>query len=269
LITVSRATVSLPYRHSVDCPYLWIVLPAFNEGMALVELVKQFAGAVQNYAYQIIVVDDGSSDNSMELLGAAQIDHTDIIRHGLNKGLGEAVKTGFIIALERACPQDIIIVMDSDGTHLPFLINRMAQIIREGHDVAIASRYRYGSRVRGLNLFRQLLSHGASWVFRAFKPIPHIRDYTCGFRAYRAEILKQAFDHYRGHFITESGFACMAEILIKLHKLGALCCEVPMVLRYDYKVSTSKIRILKTIARSLRLACQDIFPLGRAKEISS
>jgi dolichol-phosphate mannosyltransferase len=260
----------LPDKQSVGSPHLWIVLPAYNEGRELVELVGQFVDVVQNYSFQVIVVDDGSSDESMALLETAQIAHTDIIRHDVNKGLGEAIKTGFMIALERAQAHDILIAMDSDGTHLPFLINRMAQLVREGNDVVVASRYRYGSQVRGLNLFRHFLSHGASWVFRTVIPIPHIRDYTCGFRAYRAETLKKAFKHYQGQFITEPGFACMAEILIKLHKLGAICCEVPMILRYDYKVSTSKIKILRTIMRSLKLVCRNaLLPFSKTSEIPS
>lgn len=237
----------------VSTPHLFVVLPAYNEGAALSSLVYQFSQAVEAYPFQVIVVDDGSTDDSMLLLEEAQIAGTDIIRHSQNKGLGEAIKTGFLVALERAHDDDMIVVMDSDGTHTPFLVEHMARLIREGNDVVVASRYRYGSQVIGLDWFRLLLSHASSWVFRVTIPVTNIKDYTCGFRAYRVSILKQAFRHYGERFITEAGFACMAEVLVKLAKLGALFCEVPMILRYDRKVSTSKIKIARTILRSLNL----------------
>lgn len=234
-------------------PRIFVVLPSYNEGEALTGLSALFGKAIRQYPFQIIVVDDGSTDDSMRLLEEAQIPHVDIVRHIQNKGLGEAVKTGFLVALERANPDDIIMVMDSDGTHSPYLVERMAGLIQEGNDVVVASRYRYGSHVIGLDWFRTLLSHGSSWVFRLTTPIFNIKDYTCGFRLYRASILRKAFETHGDRFITESGFACMAEIIMKLNKLGALFCEVPMILRYDQKVSTSKIKIARTVLRSLNL----------------
>lgn len=234
-------------------PKLFAVLPAFNEGADLTDLIRSFGQAIEKYRFQVIVVDDGSTDDSMALLEEAQIPGIDIIRHPTNKGLGEAIRTGFRVALERANEHDMIVVMDSDGTHSPFLVERMAGLIREGNDVVIASRYRYGSQVVGLEWFRLFLSHASSWVFRFKVPVRNVKDYTCGFRVYRAATLKKAFQHYGDRFITESGFACMAEILIKLGKLGALFCEVPMILRYDRKVSTSKIKIFRTILQSLNL----------------
>lgn len=250
---ISQFASSATYSTAPYAPQIFVVLPAYNEGEALTALSALFSQAIQRYPFQIIVIDDGSTDNSMQRLEEAQLPHVDIVRHVHNKGLGEAVKTGFLVALERANPDDIIMVMDSDGTHSPFLVERMAGLIQEGNDVVVASRYRYGSQVVGLDWFRTLLSHGSSWVFRATTPIFNIKDYTCGFRLYRASILRNAFEAHGDRFITESGFACMAEIIIKLNKLGALFCEVPMILRYDQKVSTSKIKIARTVMRSLNL----------------
>ncbi len=239
---------------SLEPQNLFVVLPAYNEGESLSTLIQQFQQAVTCCPFQIILVDDGSTDHSIKALEAQSFNNLDIIRHQTNKGLGEAIKTGFLIALERATDQDLIVVMDSDCTHSPYLVNRMVELVQEGNDVVIASRYRYGSRVVGLSPLRELLSHGASWFFRLTVPIPNVKDYTCGFRVYRVGTLRHAFDHYKESFITESGFACMADILIKLHRVGALCCEVPMILRYDQKVSTSKIKIFRTILNSFKLA---------------
>lgn len=114
-------------------PRLFIVLPAYNEGAALSQLTASFGPALPHRSFQILVVDDGSTDDSMSILESARVPHVDIIRHPQNKGLGEAVKTGFLVALERAHANDIIAVMDSDGTHSPYLIERMIQLIQEGN----------------------------------------------------------------------------------------------------------------------------------------
>jgi dolichol-phosphate mannosyltransferase len=264
ITTLFPASNSASSEQFLRLPRVIAVLPAFNEGMALVQLVRRFYAAVNHFPLQVIVVNDGSTDDSIELLEAAGLEGTEIIRHPKNKGLGEAVKTGFLAALAQADDDDIIVVMDSDGTHTPFLVERMIGLIREGNDVVVASRYRYGSQVVGLDWFRLFLSHASSWVFRLTVPLVNIKDYTCGFRAYRAGMLRRAFDHYGDDFITESGFACMAEILIKLGRLGALFCEVPMILRYDQKVSTSKIKIFRTILRSLNLVRRNTLGGGSA-----
>jgi dolichol-phosphate mannosyltransferase len=234
-------------------PVIHVVLPAYNEGKELLNLLQVFQQAIINYNFHILVVDDGSQDHSIQWVEEAHLPYVTVIRHVKNQGLGAAVKTGFLAVLNKADDNDIIMVMDSDGTHPPFLVERMAQLILEGNDVVVASRYRYGSQVIGLHWFRELLSHGSSWIYRFTVPIRNIKDYTCGFRLYQARILRLAIKTYGENFITETGFACMAEILVKLNKIHAICCEVPMILRYDQKMSTSKIKILNTILSSLKL----------------
>lgn len=252
---LSTAPVSdLPPHSTPHRPArLYLVLPAFNEGDTLLTLLEEVQRALAGRNMQVLVVDDGSTDGSIERVERAALPQVDVIRHPVNRGLGEACKTGFLAALARAQAHDLVAVMDSDCTHSPYLLERMMQYAREGNDVVIASRYRYGSQVVGLEWFREFLSHAASWTFRVLLPIPNVRDYTCGFRVYRVSILQRAFEHYQDRFITEAGFACMADMLVKLARLGAICVEVPMILRYDRKESTSKIKIARTIQRSLGL----------------
>jgi dolichol-phosphate mannosyltransferase len=129
----------------------------------------------------------------------------------------------------------------------------MVRGIREGHDVVIASRFRPGARILGVPLYRRLLSRGASWVFRLAFPTPGVRDFTSGYRAYRAELLRRAFETYGEQFFTESGFACAVDILLKLRGLGASMHELPLVLRYDFKYSISKMYVMRTLSQTLRL----------------
>ena len=125
----------------------------------------------------------------------------------------------------------------------------MVTLIQAGKDVVIASRYADGGKEVGLSHARHIFSGGASFLLRLFFPIPGARDYTCGYRAYRVELLQRAFRVYGPELIEERGFTCMAELLIKLGKLGARLGEVPLILRYDLKSGPSKMKVMATIAR--------------------
>ena len=84
-------------------------------------------------------------------------------------------------------------------------------------------------------------------------PIKGVRDYTCGFRAYRASLLKKAFSVYGDKFVEYKGFQCMADILLKLSRMDAIMSEVPMILRYDLKGGETKMRVSTTVLNTIKL----------------
>ena len=129
----------------------------------------------------------------------------------------------------------------------------MSRMLREGHDVVIASRYRTDSRIRGVSFFRRALSYWGGWLFRLSLPIEGVRDYTCGFRAYRAGALADALRDHGPGFFEQQGFQCMVDILLKLRRYPLLFCEIPMVLRYDLKGGESKMNVGSTIRDTLLL----------------
>jgi dolichol-phosphate mannosyltransferase len=129
----------------------------------------------------------------------------------------------------------------------------MVRGIREGNDVVIASRFQPGAHVRGVPLHRRALSRVGSLLFRVAFPTPGVRDFTSGYRAYRAGVVSEAFETYGGEFVAESGFSCMVDILLKLRKLDAIIGEVPLVLRYDMKYGASKMLVLRTTIDTLKL----------------
>jgi dolichol-phosphate mannosyltransferase len=184
------------------------------------------------------------------------------IDHDVNRGLGEAIRTGLLAAIEGAVDRDIIVTMDSDNTHTPGLIARMVRGIREGNDVVIASRFQPGAHVCGVPFYRRILSRIASRLFRLAFPTPGVRDFTSGYRAYRAGVVKRAFDTYGGGFVAESGFACMVDILLKLRRIDAIVSEVPLVLRYDMKYGVSKMLVVRTTLDTLQLLVSRRLGLG-------
>ena len=206
------------------------------------------------YQFQVVIVDDGSTDGTPDVIRhwSSKIP-IDVVQHAKNSGLGETIQDALYRSAALAAPDDVVVTMDADNTHSPALIPAMVSAIQKGGDVVIASRYRRGSRVVGLSFLRHLMSYGARFLFQIAFPIKGVRDYTCGFRAYRASLLKSAFARYGKTLVQERGFAAMAEILLKLRALNPKFHEVPMVLRYDLKSGDSKMRVGTTVMKTLRM----------------
>lgn len=241
-----------------------VVLPAYNEAEALPPLLAKLAKlrTQRALALRVVVVDDGSSDGTAGVRPAGDLPFR-VVKHGVNRGLGEAIKTGLLEAVQEAGEDDVVVLMDADDTHSPALIQRMVDRIEEGSDVVIASRYLPESRVAGLSAWRSLLSVGASWLFRLLLPVPGVKDYTCGYRAYRATVLRDAFARWGSDFVDEPGFSCNVDILLKLGRRGVVCSEVPLILRYDRKPGASKMHVMRTALQTLRLVAAHRF--GRVR----
>jgi dolichol-phosphate mannosyltransferase len=234
---------------------LAVVLPAFDEERALPALLRRLA-AVGGPGLAVLVVDDGSSDGTAAAAAAlrSRLPRLRVLRHERNRGLGAALLSGWRAALATLPDDGIVVTMDADDTHDPALLPSLAGLIHGGADVAIASRFARGGGEVGLSLPRRAFSLGARIVLSALRPVPGVRDYTCGYRAYRCGILRRALDVYgEAGLIASSGFACTAEVLLKLAALGARCAEVPMVLHYEQKAGRSKMRLGRTLLGYVQL----------------
>jgi dolichol-phosphate mannosyltransferase len=242
-------------------PTIRVALPAFNEAESLEPLLESLHAtlAAAGLPHEIVVVDDGSADDTAAIASRMSFAMpVRLVQHERNQGLAAALRTGLVDAVKHAAPGDIVVTMDSDNTHPAGLIPRMLQLVAEGHDVVIASRFQPGSRVIGVPFDRVLMSWGARLLFKLVLPIPGVRDYTCGFRAYRVEPLAAAINHYGDRFVSEQGFSCMVDVLLKLRKLRVNGCpivmgEAPMILRYDQKGGVSKMRVWRTVRQTLSL----------------
>jgi dolichol-phosphate mannosyltransferase len=233
-----------------------VVLPAYNEALCIGDLLNSFCEAIadEGKACRLIVINDGSTDGTGDVVsGFANRIDLELINHPRNMGLAAAIKTGLVHAVETCADSTVIVTMDADNSHPPGLMFSMTRLIQEGNDVVIASRYQRGAKIWGLPRYRRFLSYGAVLLFRAILPMQGVRDYTCGYRAYRAGLLKKAFQEYGEEFISEPGFSCMVDILIKLRRFKPFVKEVPLVLRYDRKKSISKMNVRKTIWQTLSL----------------
>jgi dolichol-phosphate mannosyltransferase len=225
---------------------IFVLLPAYNEEQSLPQLLPKIASTLggEGLPYRIVIGDDGSSDGTKALLHEYQRSlPLDIVEHKINRGLGETCRDLMEYAAEKSVDGDAFVRLDCDDTHEPEYIPFMLRKLDEGFDVVIASRFQRGGGQHGVGTYRRLVSACANLFMKVVFGIPNVRDFSCGFRAYRASIVKKAIASYGNNFIQLKGlgFTCTLEKLVKLHLLNARFAEIPFDLRYDQKVSESKM----------------------------
>ena len=110
-------------------PTVTVIIPAYNEEEGITDVISQLKELSRNY--EILVVDDGSTDNTYKLATETGVK---VIRHPYNKGYGAALKTGI-----RNAEADIVLFMDADGQHQPRDIKKLIQYIGE-YDMVVGAR---------------------------------------------------------------------------------------------------------------------------------
>jgi dolichol-phosphate mannosyltransferase len=244
---------------------LTVALPCYNEEQALPGLLTAIAttaaGDLAHWDVQVLVVDDGSSDGTAAIArnwkGGVPVH---LVQHAVNRGLGGALDTAVRTFAAEAGKDDLLAVMDADGTHPPSLLPGMLRLLIDANlDVVIASRYAPGGAEHGLSPLRLAYSRLASLAMRMFAPVRGARDYSCGYRVYRAPALQRALERFGDHLITERSFVCMAELLVKLGRSGARVGEVGLDLHYELKQGASKMNVPATIRRYVVFAWRALF----------
>ena len=233
-----------------------VLLPAYNEensiGPLLQEIEKTLGGL--EVEHRIVVVDDGSTDRTGEILDTlTETLPLEVVHHPENRNLGGAMKTGLKTVLDEAQNGDFIITLDADNSHPPKEIINLYDRLLDGPDVVVASRYHKGGEEIGVPRMRVFLSRGANWLFKFLFPIEGVADYTGSFRGFRAQAVEKAWAPDGSDVLQETGFTVMPEILLRLRGKGCVFAEIPLVLRYDLKGDPSKMRIFDNILGTLRL----------------
>ena len=246
---------------------IWIVLPAFNEEQALPKLLPKLDAALRNAGrpYRLVVVDDGSSDATPDILAGFKATlPLDVVTHAINRGLGETERDGFEFVAARCAPDDVIVRVEGDDTHDPNYIFVLLEKLASGYDVVNTSRFQPGGAQKGVNAYRAFISRCANLFMKVMFPIPGLWDFSCGFRAYRARVIIDAVQVFGDDFVQlrGMGFTSTLEMVVKLSLLGCKFAEVPFVLRYDLKESGSKMVGSITTLGYLMMALLYHWPFG-------
>lgn len=237
---------------------IYVLLPALNEAGTIGRTIRRIGAVAVDDAreYHVVLVDDGSDDGTAdvasEAAAGAGIGIT-VLRHPQNLGLGAGIRTGVYWSLDRASDDDALAMMDADDTHPPDLLPGMVDLVEQGRDVVIASRYRPGAVVEGVPPIRRLLSFFGRWLFTIAFPIEGVRDYTCGYRCYAMPALRRARLVYGESLCTQRGFEATVDLLLRLRQVGIVAGEVPLRLEYTARAGQSKMHVWRTIRSSLWL----------------
>jgi dolichol-phosphate mannosyltransferase len=246
---------------------LWIILPAYNEEASLPKLLPKLDATLRGRGleYRLVVVNDGSLDRTAAILAEfGQNLPLEIITHPLNRGLGETERDGFEYVAAHCAPGDIIVRVEGDDTHEPEYIFSLLAKLEEGYDVVNTSRFQPGGGQLGVDNYRALISRAANLFMHFVFPIAGVNDFSCGYRAYRGRIIQDAIRIFGNNFIQLRGlgFTSTLEMIVKLHLLGGRFAEVPFVLRYDQKASSSKMVGSITTLGYLVMALLYYWPFG-------
>jgi dolichol-phosphate mannosyltransferase len=229
-------------------PKSYVIIPAYNEGPNLGTVLEQLRELSATLPLGVIVVNDGSRDNTLEeaerFHGRIELE---IITHPVNLGVPMTFYDGLVAAAKRAGPTDCIFIIEGDGTSDLKCMPEMARRVYNGDDVVVASRYIRGGGYLNFPWQRTAGSWGVNMVLSTFFHVRGITDYTIFYRAYRAEVVQRALEHYGSSYVTTKSFAANLEVLLRVVPFSTRFSEVP--LRYDYglKKSQSKMNPIKTL----------------------
>ncbi|NIN66758.1 MAG: glycosyltransferase [Anaerolineae bacterium] len=184
-------------------------IPCHNEEQFIGDIVR----SAQEYVSQVVVVDDGSSDRTID---AAVEAGAMVVRHGTNKGPGEAYKSCFEAA--RSLKADVLITLDGDGQHLPDELPRLLHpLLSEEADLVIGSRF---LKDYDIPRYRKVGIDVITWLYNLGSAVKVVDAQSC-YRGYN----RKALDTLR---ITESGFGFSVELLIQARNRGLVIQEVPV-----------------------------------------
>lgn len=193
---------------------VWIVVPVFNEGPVIGDVIRQLCVGYPN----VVAVDDGSADDTHLRLQETGVS---VIRHEVNLGQGAALRTGIDYALSRGA--DLLVTFDGDGQHRVSDIERLlAKLIEVDADIALGSRFM--EKPRGIPIGRRILLRGAVAFTRIASGI-RLTDAHNGLRALRAEAARKLN-------ITQPRMAHASEILHGIVKHDLCYVEVPVQVTY-------------------------------------
>lgn len=217
-------------------PQISIVIPAYNESARIENALTRVLGCVRERGWdaEVLVVDDGSTDNTAEIVQRWQtrFPELQLFENPGNRGKGFSVRNGLLQAAG-----EIVMFTDADLSAPMEEAERLFEAIHAGADVAIGSRWLDKQRqTRHQPLYRRFFGRCYNWLTRTVMSLPY-KDTQCGFKAFRSGAAKCIFPLQT---IERWGFD--PEILFIARKLGFRVVEVPVTWGHDERSRISYLR---------------------------
>ncbi|MBV8172902.1 MAG: glycosyltransferase [Candidatus Eremiobacteraeota bacterium] len=211
-----------------------VVMPAFNEAENIVKNLRETVDTLTQlgYDFEVIVVDDGSGDDTWMAATGSLLDHHSnvrVLRYDQNEGKGNAVMRGTAVATG-----DYIVFLDADmdlhPAQLPVLFDIM---LNEDADIVIGSKLHPGSRVN-YPRSRRIATTAYYGLVRRLFGLP-LRDTQTGLKLFKAQVLRRVFPK-----VLVKRFAADIEVLVVAHSLGYKICEAPVTLVFQRRFGRIK-----------------------------
>ncbi len=199
--------------------YLSIIVPAYNEEKRLPATLEEIDAFLrtQPYTYEVIVVENGSTDRTTEVAEAFAAEHPYVRVLHSRKGKGAAVKTGMLNARGEylfICDADLSMPIEEVTKFLPPAL--------DDYDIAIGSREVPGARRYDEPFYRHLQGRVFNWIVRVLA-VPGIQDTQCGFKCFRRDVALDVFPYQ-----TTDGWSFDVEVLYIARARGYRLVEVPI-----------------------------------------
>jgi len=216
-----------------------IVIPAYNEEEAIGSVIDQIINVMEkaDIPCEIIVVDDGSTDNTVQIIQERAVQ---LIRHPFNRGYGAALKTGM-----RKAKHDIIAIIDADGTYPVEYFPKLMSGIGEW-DMVVGARVGKDAET---SLLRRLVKWFMTQMANYLVGVP-IPDLNSGLRVFKKDIAMRFYN------ILPSGFSFTVTITLALLSNDYLVQYVPI--SYHKRVGNSKIRPIRDTLGFLQLIIRTV-----------
>ncbi|QWL62255.1 glycosyltransferase family 2 protein [Aeromonas jandaei] len=221
---------------------LWVLIAAYNEASVISDVIKD---VLLNVTDNVLVVNDGSSDNTAEIAKAAG---AQVISHCDNLGQGAALQTGF--SYLKGIDFDYVVTFDADGQHMyEDIFVMMEALQKEQADIALGSRFL--GRVENISK-KKLLTLKAAIAFTNATSGVTLTDSHNGLRLLTARAVNEIS-------ITQRGMAHASEIIDEIYNKNLKWCEVPVTIKYtEYSVSKGQ-RISNSISIVLDLLINRLY----------
>lgn len=222
-------------------PYLSVVIPAYNEEVRIVPTIGAIAAHVSGLGlpWELIVSDDGSRDNTVQVVEELGLANLRVIKAPRNEGKGSAVRRGMLAARGQ-----YVLFDDADNsTPIEEVGKVLHKLTDEGYDIAVGSRAAAGAEEASKGIVRRMMSGGLRWIVAAGFRIG-VRDTQCGFKLFTQEAAQRLYKAQ-----TINGFSFDLEILYLADKFGYRIAEVPVAW---VDAPGSKVDPAKEVQRFLR-----------------